>query len=135
MINSVVIMGRLTQVPELKATQSGLSVLPFSIACDRQYNREETDFIDCVAWRQTAEFISRYFTKGDMIAIGGSLKAENYIDKNGNNRKRVTVTVSDVSFCGKKRGQGAQYFEQPSPSHPNYRPDIEEVDTDDDLPF
>ena len=110
MINNVVLMGRLTSVPELKTTQSGISTVRFSIAVERRYNKQgeerQTDFIDCVAWRQTAEFVSKYFNKGSMIAVEGSIQTRNYEDKNGNKRKAVEVQVDNVSFCGSKGETG-----------------------------
>lgn len=110
MINNVVLMGRLTAVPELKTTQSGISTVRFSVAVERRYNKQgeerQTDFIDCVAWRQTAEFVSKYFDKGSMIAVIGSIQTRNYEDKNGNKRKAVEVQVDNVSFCGSKGETG-----------------------------
>ena len=110
MINNVVLMGRLTAVPELKTTQSGISTVRFSVAVERRYNKQgeerQTDFIDCVAWRQTAEFVSKYFNKGSMIAVIGSIQTRNYEDKNGNKRKAVEVQVDNVSFCGSKSETG-----------------------------
>ena len=110
MINNVVLMGRLTAVPELKTTQSGISTVRFSVAVERRYNKQgeerQTDFVDCVAWRQTAEFVSKYFNKGSMIAVVGSIQTRNYEDKNGNKRKAVEVQVDNVSFCGSKGETG-----------------------------
>lgn len=110
MINNVVLMGRLTAAPELKTTQSGISTVRFSVAVERRYNKQveekQTDFIDCVAWRQTAEFISKYFNKGSMIALVGSIQTRSYEDKNGNKRKAVEVQVENVSFCGSKSESG-----------------------------
>jgi single-strand DNA-binding protein len=145
MINMVALMGRLTFEPELRTTPSGVSVLRFQVACDRNYQKSgaerQADFIDCVAWRQQAEFISRYFHKGSMIAVEGSIQTSNYTDKNGNNRKQVEVVANQVSFCGSKAesGTGAQNpaFAQPAPSYASAdNSDFEEiVDDDDDLPF
>ncbi|MBR3592177.1 MAG: single-stranded DNA-binding protein [Clostridia bacterium] len=105
MLNSVIIMGRLTADPELRTTQSGLSVTSFQVAVERNYkNGEErqTDFINCVAWRGTADFVTTYFKKGQMIAIQGSLQTRNYEDKNGNKRTAYDVVAEQVSFCGSK---------------------------------
>lgn len=143
MINSVVLMGRLTYEPELRTTPNGLSVIRFQVAVDRQYqaNREDrqADFIDVTAWRQTAEFISRNFHKGSMIALQGSIQTNNYTDRDGNKRKSVEVVANQVSFCGSKsEAQGANpAFSQPAPSYANAdNSDFEEiVDDDDDLPF
>ncbi len=147
MINTVALMGRLTYDPELKSTPSGVSVIRFQIAVDRNYQRQgaerQADFIDCVAWRQTAEFISRYFRKGSMIAVEGSIQTQNYTDKNGNQRKSVEVVANNVSFCGSRNETGtgapapAQAFNEPAPSYASAQSsDFEEiVDDDDDLPF
>lgn len=145
MINTVALMGRLTYEPELKTTPSGVSVIRFQIACDRNYQSQgqerQADFIDCVAWRQRAEFISRYFHKGSMIAIEGSIQTQNYTDKEGKQRKSVEVVANNVSFCGSKNDGGnapaPQAFEQPAPSYASAQAtDFEEiVDDDDDLPF
>ena len=146
MINTVAIMGRLTYDPELRSTPSGVSVIRFQVAVDRNYQRQGTerqaDFIDCVAWRQTADFISRYFHKGSMIAVEGSIQTQNFTDKNGNQRKSVEVVANNVSFCGSRAetGTGAPQqndFEQPAPSYSSAEnSDFEEIiDEDDDLPF
>lgn len=105
MLNSVIIMGRLTADVELKTTTTGLSVVRFAVAVERNYksgDKRETDFINCVAWRGTADFVSRYFKKGQMIAVQGSLQMRNYEDKNGNKRTTYDVVADNVSFCGDK---------------------------------
>lgn len=145
MINTVALMGRLTYDPELRSTPAGVSVIRFQIACDRNYQKSgaerQADFIDCVAWRQTAEFISRYFQKGSMIAVEGSIQTSNYTDQNGNKRKQVEVVANNVSFCGSKSENSAGgangAYNQPAPSYANAdNSDFEEiVDDDDDLPF
>ena len=105
MLNSVIIMGRLTADPELRTTTNGLSVTSFTVAVDRNYksgDERQTDFINCVAWRQTADFVTRFFKKGQMIAVQGSLQVRNYEDKNGNKRTAYDVVADNVSFCGSK---------------------------------
>ena len=105
MLNSVIIMGRLTADPELRTTPNGLSVTSFTVAVDRNYksgDERQTDFINCVAWRQTADFVTRFFKKGQMIAVQGSLQVRNYEDKNGNKRTACDVVADNVSFCGSK---------------------------------
>lgn len=140
-MNVVAIMGRLTYEPELKVTPSNVSVLRFQIAVDRSYtpkNQErQADFIDCVAWRSTAEFISKYFHKGSMIALTGSIQTENYTDKNGNQRKSVDVVVNEASFCGSKNEGNPQLASaQPPQSYASAdTSDFEEIVDDDDLPF
>ena len=146
MINSVVLMGRLTYEPELKTTTSGLSVIRFQMAVDRNYQSQgqerQADFIDVVAWRQTADFVSRYFHKGSMIAVEGSIQTNNFTDRDGNKRKSVEVVANQVSFCGSKAESGTgnqsnNSFNQPAPSYASAdNSDFEEiVDDDDDLPF
>ena len=146
MINTVALMGRLTYDPELRSTPSGVSVIRFQVACDRNYQKSgeerQADFIDCVAWRQTAEFISRYFRKGSMIAVEGSIQTSNYTDKDGNKRKQVEVVANNVSFCGSKAESGADVqpreYTQAAPTYANAdNSDFEEIvdGNDDDLPF
>ena len=105
-INTAVIMGRLTADPELKTTVSGLSVLSFSVAVERNYQKEgeekAVEFINVVAWRKTAEFVSKYFHKGSMIAVEGSIQTRKYEDKDGNKRTAVEILANTVSFCGKE---------------------------------
>lgn len=132
MLNSVVLMGRLTADPELKYTPSNIAVTAFKIAVDRSYsgnNRErQTDFISVVAWRKTAEFITRYFTKGQMITVEGSIQTRNYEDKNGNRRTAVEVIADNASFCGDRRQNtlsGSGEIDESA---------FEEI-SDDDLPF
>lgn len=106
MYNKVILMGRITKDIELKTTPSGLSVTSFSIAVDRPGGKDKeraTDFIDCVAWRQTAEFISRFFSKGKAILIEGKLQTRSYTDKNGTAHKVVEVVVDQATFTGEKR--------------------------------
>ena len=105
MLNSVIIMGRLTADPELRTTTNGLSVTSFTVAVDRNYksgDERQTDFISVVAWRGTADFVTRFFKKGQMIAVQGSLQVRSYEDKNGNKRTAYDVVADNVSFCGSK---------------------------------
>ena len=113
MLNHIVIMGRLTRDPELRRTGSGVAVASFTVAVDRDFgNREngerETDFIDCVAWRQTGEFVSKYFTKGRMAVVSGRLQIRNWTDKEGNKRRSAEVVADNVYFGDSKReGEGS----------------------------
>lgn len=106
MLNNAVIMGRLVADPELRTTESGVSVTSFTVAVDRRFaNKDEekqADFIDVVAWRQTADFVCKYFRKGSMIAVQGSIQTRTYEDKDGNKRKAVEIVADNVSFCGSK---------------------------------
>ena len=152
MLNTVVLMGRLSDKPELRKTPNDISVTNFTIAIDKGFAKpgqeRQTSWIDCVAWRQTADFITTYFDKGSMIAITGSLQTRTYTDKNGSNRKAVDVVVDTASFCGSKRdGGGAAPSNAPgnAPEAGNFGApqsfsngadsDFEEVGSDDDLPF
>ena len=133
MLTIAVIMGRLTADPELKTTQNGISVCSFTVAVERNYSNggeRQTDFINCVAWRQTAEFISRYFLKGSMTAINGSIQQRQYTDKNGNKRNAFEILVDNANFCGSKAENGNNADVQVDDSN------FDEVDIDDgDLPF
>lgn len=133
-------MGRMCYDPELKSTPQGISVIRFQIAVDRNYQasgkERQADFIDCIAWRQTAEFISRYFRKGSMIAVEGSIQTQNYTDKDGNKRKAVEVLANNVSFCGEKEN-GSQAVTGNKNANIDIEEEIEEIDTGEisDLPF
>lgn len=123
MLNIVAIMGRLVEDPELRTTQQGTNVCTFRIACERSYTpkgqQRQADFINIVAWRQQADFVSKYFRKGSMIAVEGSLQTRQYQDKNGNNRTAVEVVANNISFAGAKRqdSQSAPSYEQQTASH------------------
>lgn len=154
MLNSVVLMGRLTADPELRHTNSGLPVTGFTLAVGRSYAKagteRATDFIDVVAWRNTAEFVSRYFTKGQLVAVEGSIQTRTYQDKDGNNRKAFEVVASNVHFAESKREQGSynnnydrapanDSYQQQNESISSFEngsaDDFREIPTDDDLPF
>ena len=100
-MNKVILKGRLTATPELKRTATDIYVTDFSIAVNRRFNKEQTDFINCQAWRQTAEFITRYFTKGQEILVVGELHIDKW-DKDGETRYSTRVSVDEVEFCGSK---------------------------------
>lgn len=124
-MNNVSIVGRLTADPELKTTQSGISYTRFTVAVDRQYSKDkETDFLDCTAWRGTAEFISKYFFKGQRIGLTGRIQTGSYTDKDGNKRKTWEIVVDNCEFVERKQ-------ESYSGSNTN----IIDVASDDDLPF
>lgn len=133
MINCINIMGRLTDTPELKVTNSGTNVTTFTVAVERQYSKGEkqTDFIPVTAWRGTAEFVSKWFSKGQMIAVQGSLQTRKYQDKDGHNRTAFEVVAEQVSFCGDKKADHSN-TEQPVQTSL----DINEWDDEqDELPF
>lgn len=150
MLNRVILMGRLTSDPEHKQTPNGISVTSFSIAVDRNFSgkdgNKQTDFINIVAWRQTADFICKYFSKGRMIALEGSLQTRNYEDKSGNKRTAYEVVVDQAYFADSKQTgtSSAPSAVFPTPEAFNEPPkgtsfsvgDFEEIDADDsDLPF
>lgn len=158
MLNVVAIMGRLVADPELRTTPNGVNVVSFRIACDRNFARageqRQADFLDVVAWRQTAEFVSKYFQKGSLIAIDGSLQTRQYQDKNGNNRTAVEIVANNVNFAGPKgSNQGGGAYQNSAPSYQNQAParpaaveavpsysagsadDFAVIDDSDDLPF
>lgn len=130
MLNQAVLMGRLTADPELKHTQSGVAVIRFTLAVDRSYVRQgeerQTDFINITAWRGTAEFVSRYFRKGQLVAVQGSIQTGSYTDKDGNRRNTFEVVADQVHFAERKQSDAA----------PNVNPsdDFEELD-EGDMPF
>ena len=112
MLNCIVIMGRIVRDPELRRTNSGTAVASFTIAVDRDFGgrdggEKETDFIDCVAWRQTGEFVSKYFTKGRMAVVSGRLQIRTWTDKDGNKRRSAEVVAENVYFGDSKRDDHA----------------------------
>lgn len=151
MLNNVTLMGRLTADPELKHTQSGIAVTRFTLAVDRNYSKSgterQTDFIDIVAWRFTAEFVSKYFHKGQLVAVQGSIQTGSYQDRDGNKRRSFEVVADSVYFAESKRDNYTNADQlsthnsysdnsEPAPSYTNGDTgDFEEVPMDDDLPF
>ena len=114
MLNHITIMGRLTRDPELRRTGTGIAVASFTVAVDRDFGgkdggEKETDFIDCVAWRQTGEFVSKYFTKGRMIVVSGRLQIRSWTDKDGNKRRTAEVVADNCYFGDSKREGESSY--------------------------
>ena len=128
-INNVMLLGRLTRDPELRHTQSGTSVASFTLAVDG-FNKGDVDFINCVAWRQTGEFVSKYFEKGDQLALTGRISVRNYEDKNGDKRTATEVIAERVSFCGGKKSEGKIRRGEDVTAE-----DFEDLDEDEELPF
>lgn len=133
MLNKAIIMGRLTRDPELKYTPNNVPVCTFSVAVDRSFVRQgeerQTDFINIVAWRSTAEFVSKYFAKGRMINVVGSIQTRSWDDQDGKKRYVTEIVADEVNFCGDKKSDSAQSSDSFSDSG------FLTVDTDDDLPF
>ena len=139
MLNKIYLMGRLTRDPELRRTQSGTAVASFSLAVDRDYKTQngekETDFIDIVAWRNTAEFISKYFTKGRMAVVEGRLQIREWKDKEGNRRRSAEVVADNVYF-GDSRHDGQGNAPRPAGNPVDVYPGFDEIaEEDGDLPF
>ena len=123
MLNRIIVMGRLTHDPELRETQAKTPVCSFSIACDRDFKQKdkekETDFIDCVAWRSTAEFVAKYFTKGRMAVVDGRLQIRDWKDRDGNSRRSAEIVADHVYFGDSKpKSEGETSGEEP----PAYAP-------------
>ena len=149
-MNVICLLGRLTADPEERVTTNGTAVTSFTVAVDRRYTPQgqerQTDFINCVAWRQTAEFVAKYFRKGQRIALQGSLQARQYTDKDGNRRTAYEVVVDNVYFAESKSASGgaargdsqAPQYQPQQPRIPDItaeQQDFEEITGDDDLPF
>ena len=163
MLNHIVLMGRLTRDPELRRTQSGTAVASFTLAVDRDFSSQggekQTDFIDIVAWRSTADFVCKYFRKGQLVAVQGSIQTRTYTDSQGTKRKAFEIVADNVHFAEPKRDSSAgggyaggnygggnyenNYHsrmepipEQPAPAYTSGNTgDFEEIPSDDDLPF
>lgn len=139
-MNSIILTGRLTRAPELKSTPDGVLVTSFSIAVKRPRVKDTVDFINIVAWRNTADFICRYFGKGDPIAVKGCLTSRKWTDREGNSRVAFEVVAEDVEFCGSKADSGAgdkfDGQERKTSPAPSYDADDDfELMTDGDMPF
>ena len=146
MLNHITIMGRVVRDPELRRTGSGIAVASFTVAVDRDFSgkdggEKETDFIDCVAWRQTGEFVSKYFTKGRMIVVSGRLQIRSWTDKDGNKRRTAEVVADNCYFGDSKKDgdNGGSYgnsyggYSSPAPAPAS---DFSQMDDDDaQLPF
>ena len=137
MLNHITAAGRLTKDPELRRTQNGVAVASFTIACDRDIKdasgNKQTDFIDCVAWRNTAEFVDKYFTRGRMVIVSGRLQMREWPDKNGNKRRNTEILAESVYFGdSKQQTANAQTQEAHAPQADNFQ----QIEIDDEeLPF
>ena len=145
MLNHITIMGRLTRDPELRRTGSGIAVASFTVAVDRDFGKsesgeKETDFIDCVAWRQTGEFVDKYFTKGRMAVVAGRLQIRSWTDKDGNKRRTAEVVADNVYFGDSKREESSGNSYSPTPAYTDHpatpASDFAMLDDDDaQIPF
>lgn len=134
MLNRIIVMGRMTRDPELRRTNSGTAVASFTVAVDRDFKSQsgekETDFIDVVAWRNTAEFVSKYFSKSRMAVVEGRLQLRDWTDKEGNKRRAAEIVADNVYFGDSKRDGGDNPGYAPAPSG-----GFTEIEDDGDLPF
>lgn len=141
MLNHITIMGRLTRDPELRRTQSGVAVASFTLAVDRDFKSQsgekETDFIDCVAWKTTAEFVSKYFAKGRMAVVEGRLQLRDWTDKDGGKRRSAEVVAGSVYFGDAKPEGGGEARRKPAGRPVDVYPggDFAELEEDGELPF
>ena len=144
MLNNIIVMGRLTRDPELRRTSSNIAVASFTVAVDRDFKNDkgerQTDFIDCVAWRSTAEFVSKYFSKGRMAVVSGRLQIRDWTDKNGGKRRSAEIVAENVYFGDSKRDADAassqQMFQAPPAAAPAQKAeDFAELENDESLPF
>ena len=138
MLNHITAAGRLTKDPELRRTQNGVAVASFTIACDRDIKdasgNKQTDFIDCVAWRSTAEFVDKYLTRGRMVIISGRLQMREWTDKSGAKRKNAEILAENVYFADSKRA--VENTEKNETKESAHTVDFDQVEIDDDeLPF
>lgn len=137
MLNHIDIMGRLVRDPELRRTQSGTPVASFTIACDRDFSgkdgEKECDFVDCVAWRNTAEFVSKYFSKGRMAVVSGRLQMRSWTDNNGQKRVSAEVVADSVYFGDSKPSGGGSASGKPTMANADDFPEL--TDDDGELPF
>ena len=138
MLNHITAAGRLTKDPELRRTQNGVAVASFTIACDRDIKdasgNKQTDFIDCVAWRNTAEFVDKYFTRGRMVIVSGRLQMREWTDKSGAKRKNAEILAENVYFADSKRA--VENTEKNETKEAAQTVDFDQVEIDDDeLPF
>ena len=135
MLNKIVIQGRLCSTPELRRTQSGTAVTSFTLAVDRDFKgqngEKETDFIDIVAWSNIAEFVSNYFKKGDMAIVSGRLQSRRWEDRDGNKRTAIEIVAENIYFCGPKKSQQEQNFNQLADAVDKFQ----EIEDQGNLPF
>lgn len=139
MLNKVVLMGRLTDNPELRHTSNDVALATFTLAVERNFRSGDervTDFLDIVCWRSTAEYVSKYFVKGQLVAVEGSIQVRSYTDKNGNNRRAWDIVASQVYFAEGRRDRGANDADAYNTAINNTSSDdFTEFDSEDDLPF
>lgn len=139
MLNEIILMGRLTKAPELRFTQKQTAVVSFSIACDRDFSNtadKQTDFINVVAWRNTAEFINKYFSKGSMIALKGRLTSRQYEDRDGKTRTAFEVVAENVYFAESKKHADVEGADYTPPANVTQQPSaFSEIADDGELPF
>ena len=138
MLNKIIVMGRLTRDPELRRTGAGVAVTSFSLACDRDFKGQngerETDFLDVTCWRNTAEFVSKHFTKGRMALVEGRLQLRDWTDKDGNKRRNAEIVADNVYFCDAKPAEGCNAPDM-NYAAPVQTANFAEIEDDPELPF
>lgn len=139
MLNKVILMGRLTRNPELKTTPSGVSVVTFSLAVERNFAKQgeerKADFINCVAWRNQADFLAKYFEKGQMLALSGNIQTREYDDKNGNRVYVTEVVADEIHFAGDKKADAKPQAKETKTETTTDADEFVLLPADDDLPF
>lgn len=139
MLNTITIMGRLTRDPELRRTGTGIAVASFTLAVEDDYKPEggerKTIFVDCVAWRGTGEFVSKYFSKGRMMVVRGKLDIRDWTDKEGNKRRNAEIVAEDVYFGDSKKSDDAYGGNSYAPGYVQNTGEFEEIDDEEQLPF
>lgn len=140
MLNKVFVMGRLTRDPELRRTQAGTSVASFSLAVERDYKDKSNgergvDYIECVAWRQSADFVSRYFAKGRMAVVEGRLQVRDWTDDNGNKRRTTEIVVENIYFGDSKSAKPGEAATERRPNPAPPKQEYTDVDDQEELPF
>ena len=125
-LNTITVMGRITKDIELRRTNTGTPVASFTVAVDRDFDKGKTDFIECVAWKNTAEFAAKYFSKGSKAVVTGSLQMRDWEDKNGNKRRSAEIVVGSMYFADSKKESGYAALVEP---------EMDEIEDDGDVPF
>ena len=131
MLNKAILAGRLTKEPELSVSPTGTKVTRFTLAINRRFNREETDFLNIVCFNNTAEFVKKYFTKGQAILVTGSIQTRSWDGQDGQKRYATDIVAEEVSFCGSKNENNTNNNAAPTQTKEEFMP----IDTDDELPF
>ena len=134
MLNHIVLQGRFVKEPEMRTTNSGIPVTSFTLAHDRDFQKDATDFVDCVAWRATGEFVSKYFHKGNLALVSGRLQSRTWEDRDGKKRTSWEIQCDNVYFCERRNDAGEGYSGGEPQYKPPKKPDVM-IDDEEELPF